>query len=372
MASIRRRKERGNRFELHYVDVDGRRYRIDTGTPDKKIANLWKQKAEELLSQAKLGIIEKVGRVDINAVAGRERKEPTLTLTAFKDKYLERCRNDLELSPKSLALNRLSLQSLADAVGNKAISELTDEDVVTWKQTMVKQGKTKATAAIYFRHLRAAFNRAVKWSYISSNPILLVQEPKQDVPLKDKDMSCEDVQRMLKAMEEAGDHQFRKYVLFLLYTGCRRNEIIPLKWEDIDLEQQTIKIYAEKTRQRLEIPISKALMRVIQGMEIKKRGFVFQTDSTSRGARNKKQPWSKDYATHHFKEYVKVLGLPNHYTLHSLRHTFTTQLRRKGVPLDIICKLLGHSSPLVTAENYDHSIAIHFREQADLIDFEEG
>jgi hypothetical protein len=34
-------------------------------------------------------------------------------------------------------------------------------------------------------------------------------------------------------------------------------------------------------------------------------------------------------------------------------------------------KLLGHSSPRTTSENYDHSIAVHFRAQADLVDFED-
>lgn len=133
-----------------------------------------------------------------------------------------------------------------------------------------------------------------------------------------------------------------------------------------------MKIYSEKSRQELVIPINKALMRVIQRMDLKKEGFVFQTQSHSRGARNRKLSLHPDYCTHHFKEYIRALGLPDHYSLHSLRHTYATHLRKKGVPLDIIYRLLGHSSPVVTAENYDHSIATHFRAQADLVDFENG
>ena len=38
--------------------------------------------------------------------------------------------------------------------------------------------------------------------------------------------------------------------------------------------------------------------------------------------------------------------------------------------MDIVQKLLGHASSRTTSENYDHTIALHFRDQADLVDFE--
>ncbi len=78
----------------------------------------------------------------------------------------------------------------------------------------------------------------------------------------------------------------------------------------------------------------------------------------------------KNFVTHKFKEYIRAAALPEHYALHSLRHTYATYLRQKGVPLDIIFRLLGHSSPAVTSEHYDHTNATHFRNQADLVDFE--
>jgi len=130
-------------------------------------------------------------------------------------------------------------------------------------------------------------------------------------------------------------------------------------------------IYAEKSKKDMEIPINKALLSVIQNMEVREEGYVFPTQSTGRGVKKGERPWSRDYVTHHFKAYIRALGLSENYTLHSLRHTYTTYLRQKGVPLDIIYRLLGHSSPAVTDEHYDHSIALHFRAQADLVDFEE-
>ena len=49
MAKLRPRSDRGGRFELDYMDIDGSRYRINTGTSDSKVADLWLKKAEERL-----------------------------------------------------------------------------------------------------------------------------------------------------------------------------------------------------------------------------------------------------------------------------------------------------------------------------------
>jgi len=54
------------------------------------------------------------------------------------------------------------------------------------------------------------------------------------------------------------------------------------------------------------------------------------------------------------KKYAKKAGIPNPERVHPhmLRHTCATLLRRKGVPLRIVQKILGHSS-IKTTEIYD-------------------
>ena len=376
MPSLRRRKDRGNRFQLHYVDVDGKQYRVNTGTTDKKIAKLWLHKVEELLTLARHGMIETVGRIDVDVVAGKKKpqapKGEKLTLEEFRDRYERRCRDDLELSASTIELNSLAFRSLIGVVEDKPMRSLTDEDIVTWKQNLLSQGRSRATVGVYFRHLRAAFNRAVRWKMIESSPFLLVEDVKEKRGRrKEKDMSNEEVRQLLKAMDQAEDFQFKNLVLLLLYTGCRRNECLFLRWENIDLENRILTVWAEKTKREMEIPINNALMKVIQSMERKEEGYVFQSRSMNKGAHKKDKPWNKDFVSHHFKDYIRVLGLSEEYSLHSLRHTFTNHLLQKGVPLERVQRLLGHSSVRTTAENYDHTIALHFRKESDLVNFEE-
>jgi integrase len=53
-------------------------------------------------------------------------------------------------------------------------------------------------------------------------------------------------------------------------------------------------------------------------------------------------------------------GLPERYTLHSFRKTFVTYLHEKGIPTNIIQRLVGHSSPSITFLEYDSTDALSY------------
>jgi len=305
MATLRKRKDRGNRWMLTYLDVDGRMYRIDTHTTDKKLAEIWLRKAEELISRAKIGDIPKVGRIDKDVIAGKKPEEKSLTLSEFKDKYIELCKYDFQLSKKSIELNELALNSLIKVVSDKSLSQVSEDDVVLWKKTLTEEGRTPEGIGVYFRHLRAAWNRAMQRKLTQFNPFLIAVEPKRKKrQKKEKAMSPEEVKKVLDAIRDEGDKQFEQFILFLLNTGARRNEILFLKWKDINIEKRQLRINAEKTGKELDVPINDALMSVINEMEKKEEGYVFVTHSKRRGAKKGVSPWSPDYVTHHFKDYI--------------------------------------------------------------------
>ena len=169
------------------------------------------------------------------------------------------------------------------------------------------------------------------------------------------------------------DQKFRNYVQFILYTACRRNEILYLKREDMDLEQKILTVRIPKTHRTLELPINKALMKIIEEMvangELPESGYLFTSES-NRAGKEKTSPWHPSSVTHRFKDYLRLAGLSEDYSLHSCRHTFVTFLRGKGIPMDVIQPLLGHTSP-ATTHIYDSSAALHFRNFIDLVDYNE-
>ena len=228
---------------------------------------------------------------------------------------------------------------------------------------------------MYVRSLRIAFNRAVKWEYIEKNPFNSVEVPTyRETRRRNKDMSIQEVRQLLQTIDAAGKVQFAQYVRCVLYTGGRRNELLFVRGEDVDMEKRVLTVTVTKRKGgpvRLKIPINDALYNVLRTMEIKRGQYLFKTDNNSRGARDKGKAWHPSYVTDEFKKMVTKAGLPDHYSLHSLRHTYVTYLREKGVPIDVIQRLLGHTSSKMTWETYDHTEALSFRQYANLVKFED-
>jgi integrase/recombinase XerD len=365
MASLRVRKDRDNKFELEYTDPStGQRYRINTGTVDKKVAALWKSTAENRISLVRLGQLDKVGKITINHVQNEltgeyHERGTAMTLREFKAYNEEQCRTDdsRDYAPSTLALMGNAFDSLILAIGNKPLKAVDEAKILKWKKDLKSQGKSMSTISIYQRALRAAFNRGMKeWKVLDANPFVDIKMPR--CASRDH-MPFDDVKMLLASISVPW---FGDYVRFLLYTGCRRNEILFLQTQDIDMERWVLEIRSQKTKRRMELPINNALQRVIQNMNLSE-GYVFESD-ICRG-----QPWNEDSVTHRFKRELRIAGLPEIYTPHSLRHTYATFLRKKGVPRDIISTLIGHTSPITTAI-YDDSDALYFRDQANLVDFE--
>jgi len=373
MATLRRRGDMGGKYELDYTDVDGRRYRIDTGTKSKKIAEIWEGKADELLSLAKLGVIEKVGKLTKEIVSGKKSPEPNkrLRLDGYETEYVDRCQQDLELAERTIEVIQCAFGSFQKVIGNIYIDSLSSDDVRKWKRQLTKNNLSKNTISIYQRALKTAFKRAVKWKILEENPFEDVEMPSfkgHDRP--DKSMSIEEV----KALLEIINHRlFKHFIQFILYTGARRNEILYAQVEDIDLEERTIHVQATKTNKRLSLPINKALFRVIEEMKennlFPESGYIFCTACNRMSKDRKRVPWHPSSVTHMFKEYLRLAGLPDHYSLHSCRHTYVTFLRSKGIPKDVVQRLVGHSSPSTT-DIYDHSHALFYRQFADMVDYE--
>jgi integrase len=357
MASLRRRANRGGKFELGYYDVDGERYRVDTGTTDRRVADLWLAKVTELLSLARLGHIEKVGRITIQEVRGSPRPAAArLTLNKFKIEYADRCLHDLELAESTIALSGNAMDSLISVAGDITLDKITQDLIRGWKRQITRNGNSKTTVSIYQRILRTALGRAVDWGLIDDNPLVGLELPK--TTSTKQAMKQEEVASLLSSIQ---DKWFQDFVRFLLLTGCRRNEILYLKNTDIDTDRWVLKVEATKTGRHLMLPINKALQDVIRDMNLE-RNYLFESRMIPG------QPWGPDGVTHKFKTEIRKAGLSEAYSLHSLRHTYATHLQEKGVPRDIVQKLLGHSSPITTGI-YDHSEALHFREYADKADF---
>lgn len=150
-------------------------------------------------------------------------------------------------------------------------------------------------------------------------------------------------------------------VLILLETGLRRGELCGLMWSDIDLNAMTISVnrsIAHKIGGGIEIhppkwnsyrtnPLSLRAAQILRNLPMSSE-YVFPNRFNS-----VQQPSSLSDKLDRFMNNL-VEDIPR-LTAHELRHTYGTSLRRRGVDIYTIQKIMGHRDINVTTEIYVHN-----------------
>jgi integrase len=172
----------------------------------------------------------------------------------------------------------------------------------------------------------------------------------------------------------------RNYCIYLtaLCTGMRIDEILGLKWSDINYKKHTIKVdeqvigvgsnvefgdtKGKQSREILMIPLLEKELQIRkkeQDEEILKSEFqyakydlVFDTYK-----RNPDKPIaSKNISQREFKTLLKWAKLPD-MKFHELRHSVATLLIELHVPYEVIAQILGHVDTKLLETVYGHPTA---------------
>ena len=148
-----------------------------------------------------------------------------------------------------------------------------------------------------------------------------------------------------KMFESTLNLRHRLVLMFLYYTGIRLNEIINLKWEDIDFRRNTIHLKIAKGENERIIFLHDNLKRFIEYFSLKKNGPIFLS--------NLGKKYDKRTIQVIVGNAARKAGIAKKITPHTLRHSFATHLLEAGADIRHIQKLLGHSS-LQTTQIYTH------------------
>ena len=198
-------------------------------------------------------------------------------------------------------------------------------------------------------------------------PVIEINYPR-DVKKEMRVLSIEEqkifIQYLMVDMDEC-----KFGILLALYTGIRIGELCALQWENISVNEGTIKIAS--TMQRIKnmntdndtktkiiidspktdksvrtIPITDHLIELCKQMEPKnKKAFVLT------GSFRYMEPRTLQYRFKKYMDECKLEGL--HF--HTLRHTFATRCVEVDFDIKSLSEILGHSTTTITLERYVHS-----------------
>ncbi len=132
-------------------------------------------------------------------------------------------------------------------------------------------------------------------------------------------------------------------IRLLLLTGCRRNEILTLRWDDIDRSSGELRLLDSKTGPR-PVPLTPAVERVLARIpRIEGNPWVIAGRDRSDRLKRIDPFWNKLRAR---------AGLED-VRLHDFRHSFASQALEIGEGLPVIARLLGHRTVMTTLK-YAH------------------
>ena len=219
--------------------------------------------------------------------------------------------------------------------------------------------------------LIAMFRQAVKEHIVDRN----VAENTQPLPLPwhDSPIFTPDAQR--KFLQATKNHRFHTAYVLLFFLGCRRSELLGLSWDAIDFRRNILKIrqtlilingqliLQEKTKTKASIrtiPFPKDIKYMLQEwkerqrFESKQPGYKneFNLVFTNRDG----TPHNPNNFSRNFKSMAKKISLSPDLHVHSVRHTWATNMIQLGAPITDIQAIGGWSRPDTLLNIYSHTV----------------
>lgn len=166
--------------------------------------------------------------------------------------------------------------------------------------------------------------------------------------------SPEEIDKILAVIDTANPVGRRNYAIFLLLarTGLRISDVVGLKFSNINWKENCISLSQQKTGNALSLPLSKELgMAIISylqdGRPQSSSAFIFLSHNAPFQPLGEHNNFNSE-----FHKYLRRAGITiptkRHTGVHTIRHSFATNMLRKGTPVQDVSQILGHSNISVT------------------------
>lgn len=156
---------------------------------------------------------------------------------------------------------------------------------------------------------------------------------------RDRWLRDDELQRLLAATDQEQDPHARIAIRLLVLTGLRKNELLRLRWSDVDLDRQELRLPQTKSGRPQTRPLPSAAISAINELPRERSQWLFPSP-VDPGAprRDLKRSWNR----------IRHRAGLTDVTLHDLRRTCGSYMAQAGVPLQVIQQVLGHSHPSIT------------------------
>lgn len=329
----------GPRFQidLRYREPDGSQGRYRERLPVGTTLSIAKARAAHVLSLAVSGQLAR-------GAAAQEREART-----FGDALDAYMRWVATNRPRSERQRRSMAGLLRDHFGaGLPLMALDAARVEQWKGERQAQGASAGTINRNLGMLQHAVGLWSEWAWLDEATASRVRRVKKlkEPPGRVRFLSDTERARLLAAL--AKYPTVEDPILFALHTGLRRGSIVGLLRQHVDVKREQIVLPRTKNDRPLAVPLSPSAMTVLRHALARADALLLTHPDERSGAdhvflTSHATPWTPDGLGSLWQR-VRAEAKLRDFRLHDLRHHFASSLRRHGVGIDAIARLLGHAT----------------------------
>jgi len=312
------------------------RFKVDNKTAERKITVYSKtfkgglkeaiSRREDYINNLRNGTLEET----------RIRK---LTLNDAMDEYLEY--KGASIKERTLEYYKQTYGKwLKPKLGQKYLKNITQNDLQSIVNNMLKQGMAPRTAQSIKQITRPLFKHFADKGIISGNPAALIKIPKFDNTVH-VTLSQDEITKLYKAINNYDIEPFATLFIWLT-EGRRLNELLSLEWSKIDFNNQTYFIDSKNNKAGVSMQY-KIRTNIIERLKHfdKRSKYVFHA------LKDSSKQMTKDTVRGHWAKLLKIAEI-EHLRIHDLRHILGSDLVSHNYTLEEIAQVLGHTSTSVT------------------------
>jgi len=343
--SKRPRKKKGFSYPVYYVDPD---------TKKKRYFGTFDRKGDALKAKAKIA-----AAIDGNEQIEKQRTNRTMrgkTVNNFCDLMKgewERREQEGSLSSVTASGYIGRLKRVRKEFGRMPIGTITEKHLLKFRAEEAHRN-SPASANRYMFIVQQVMKEALKEKAIRTDPSATIQTLNEKQHERKVFLKPDEVEILLAVAEKAKTrHYMVLAILLALEHGCSRQEVLDLKWSNIDLDfgdKGTINLFRTKNKQeRLQyiMPRTKEallkrqthlrMMRKKRGIKVKAEYVIGRLNGTRFTNFNRAWRTIRD-----------ACGFDKKVNFHDHRHTFCTSIVLAGGSTKHAAAMIGHNDPRMT------------------------
>jgi len=283
----------------------------------------------------------------------------------LKDKYIDYLTFEKRYSTHTILAYRADLDEYSGFLQSQYnIIDLLQSDhtlIRSWLISLLELKNSNRSVNRKISTLKSFYRFCEKMGLLETNPMIKVVAPQisKQLPVF---LTHNNIDTLFQSVDfGSGLKGSRdKLILTLFYaTGIRREELVNIKTNDIDLITGTIKVLGKRNKERI-IPIGpKVIAEINNYLLIRSNSTIIVEDAnlnnnttlfvTTRGL-----PVNPKLVYSIVHKYLALISSSSKLSPHVLRHTFATHMLDDGADINAIKELLGHSS-LAATQVYTHN-----------------